>query len=169
MSVLPEADILVTNTFWLPILVRTNKYGALYVHVQRYPKGQMKFYRHAARLQTVSTAIANAIVAQEPESASQVCVISNPLPSDLNHFDLTQLQNEREKWILYVGRIHPEKGVNLLIEAFKDLLSFGANNLRLVLVGPWEIKLGGGGQSYYEYLQSCKLSIAMLHCLFILL
>src|SRR5690349_23567907 len=39
--VLPAADLLVTNTFWLPILERTPKHGLLYVHVARQPKGQM--------------------------------------------------------------------------------------------------------------------------------
>src|SRR5207253_8522157 len=51
MSVLPEADILVTNTFWLPILIRNLRRGKIYVQVARYPKGQMRFYRRAARLQ----------------------------------------------------------------------------------------------------------------------
>lgn len=153
MRVLPEADILVTNTFWLPILVRNKKNGALYVHVQRYPKGQMRFYRHAARLQTVSRVIASAIVEQEPVSASRVCVIPNPLPGDIGSFDVTQLPNEREKWLLYVGRIHSEKGINLLINAFRQLLNFGVNNWRLVIVGPWETKFGGGGKAYYEHLR----------------
>src|SRR5450432_138641 len=43
--VLPPADILVTNTFWLPLLVRGTKRGLLYVHVQRGPKGQMRYYK----------------------------------------------------------------------------------------------------------------------------
>lgn len=153
MKVLPDADVLVTNTFWLPVLVRQKKHGAIYVHVQRYPKGQMKLYRHAARLQTVSSVIASAIVAQEPESASRVCIIPNPLPDEISNFELTKLPDEREKWLLYVGRIHPEKGINLLINGFKHMVSSGRNDLRLLLVGPWETKFGGGGQSYYEYLQ----------------
>ena len=41
--VLPRADILVTNTFWLPMLVRGRAPGLVYVHVQRGPKGQMRW------------------------------------------------------------------------------------------------------------------------------
>src|SRR5262249_36666073 len=37
MSILPPADILVTNTFWLPMLVRDSTHGKIYVHVGRYP------------------------------------------------------------------------------------------------------------------------------------
>src|ERR1700682_1485931 len=54
MSILPEADIIVTNTFWLPILLRNSKRGRVYVQVARYPKGQMRFYGKAARLQPPS-------------------------------------------------------------------------------------------------------------------
>src|SRR2546423_14558891 len=65
--ILPKADILVTNTFWLPIIERTDRHGRVYVHVQRGPKGQMRFYAHVARLLAVSRAIADAIIAQAPQ------------------------------------------------------------------------------------------------------
>ncbi len=154
---LPESDILVTNTFWLPMLARSPQYGALYVHIQRYPKGQMRFYRHAARLQTVSQAIAHAITVQDPLSVSKVKIIANPLteiPIPLSS------QHERKPWILYVGRIHPEKGINLLLQAFKALIKKGISDWRLVIVGPWETKLGGGGAAYYEQLQTEAHSIS---------
>src|SRR6478672_4557420 len=47
LRALPPAEILVTNTFWLPILVRRRDRGLVYVHVQRGPKGQMRFYARA--------------------------------------------------------------------------------------------------------------------------
>src|SRR2546423_1915640 len=62
--ILPKADILVTNTFWLPLLVRHTDCGLVYVHVQRGPKGQMRWYGHVARLLAVSRAIAEEIVAE---------------------------------------------------------------------------------------------------------
>ena len=37
---LPDADILVTNTFWLPILARHARFGRRYVHVGRFPKAK---------------------------------------------------------------------------------------------------------------------------------
>src|SRR5881227_1103196 len=43
--ILPVADILITNTFWLPVLVRDPSRGKLYLHVGRYPKGQMWLYQ----------------------------------------------------------------------------------------------------------------------------
>src|SRR5438477_7080084 len=79
MSILPRADIIVTNTFWLPILLRDSTRGRIYVHVGRYPKGQMRFYRRAGRLQAPSRAIADQIQQQAPRLASKVVAIPYPI------------------------------------------------------------------------------------------
>ena len=71
IRVLPESDILVTNTFWLPLLANQAKHGKIYVHVQRYPKGQMRFYWRASRLQAVSTHVGQAIREQSPSVAAR--------------------------------------------------------------------------------------------------
>src|SRR5439155_20815739 len=76
----PLADIIVTNTFWLPILLRNSKRGQVYVHVARYPKGQMRFYGKAARLQTPSAAVAQAVAAEAPRPAQRITVIPYPAP-----------------------------------------------------------------------------------------
>src|SRR6266480_4033676 len=78
-SILPEAEIIVTNTFWLPILLRDSKRGKIYVHVGRYPKGQMRFYRRAGRLQAPSRAIADQIQRQAPRLTSKVVAIPYPI------------------------------------------------------------------------------------------
>lgn len=158
-QVLPIADILITNTFWLPILVRDCKYGKLYVHAARYPKGQMKLYGHADRIQTVSSPIANAIIQEIPNLKSKVHYISNPLPEEMGSSINLQVLENREKWILYVGRVHPEKGIDLLIGAFQHLMSFGFNDWKLVIVGPWETKYGGGGEAYYQHLRNLSQQI----------
>lgn len=149
--VLPPADILVTNTFWLPIVTRTQRYGNIYVSVRRYPKGQMRLYKHARRLQAVSNAVAEAIIEQSPECKSLVKTIPNPLPENWMEppIDIGQV---RENWILYVGRIHPEKGIDLLIDAFTQAVNRGLTGWRLVIVGPWETRYGGGGNDFHQRL-----------------
>jgi glycosyltransferase involved in cell wall biosynthesis len=147
--VLPEADVLVTNTFWLPLLERRKSRGAVYVHVARYPKGQLRLYPRKVFLQTVSTPIREAILREVPGRETKVRVIPYPLgPQYLVPFSALA---ERE--ILYTGRLHPEKGVHLLIEAFK-LLAPKAPNWRLRLIGPWEFRQGGGGAAYLEALRT---------------
>jgi len=151
MSVLPEADILVTNTFWLPILARDSRRGNIYVQVARYPKGQMRFYRRAARLQAPSHAVARAIAAEAPALAKKTAVIPNPVPRST--IDKPPSIAEREKIILFVGRVHPEKGVHVLVEAFASGARTVFADWKLMIVGPTEEKFGGGGDSYLASLK----------------
>lgn len=157
--VLPAADILVTNTFWLPMLVRSRRFGKLYVHVGRYPRGQMRFYRHAARLQTVSEAIQSAIIAEVPDRAADVRSIPYPLP-DAPPFGARADVRPRAKCLLYAGRVHPEKGIHLLVEAMRILAGPIPPEWKLVIVGPWEANAGGGGKSYLEELQRIAQPVA---------
>ena len=149
LGVLPESDVLVTNTFWLPLLKPETKRGKIYVHVARYPKGQIKFYRKAARLQTVSSAVKEAICREAPDLASRVRVIPNFVNSQAVQYP----DNRRSTRVLYVGRIHPEKGVHLLLDAFDRLLAEGVRGWKLRIVGPWEQKHGGGGEQYLKDLR----------------
>lgn len=146
LPVLPSADIIVTHTFWLPILLRSAKRGNVYVHVGRYPKGQMRLYRHVARLQTPTRAMARAVSEQAPDLESKISVVPNPAPEPRTPGPRPPLA-EREKIILFVGRVHPEKGVHLLVEAFVGKPT-AFQDWKLVIVGPAEIKLGGGGADY---------------------
>ena len=150
---LPPADILVTNTFWLPFLVRNIKFGKLYVHVARYPKGQLKLYRHAARLQTVSQPIARVMEYQAPQIKDKIKVIPYPinLPS-LAEWD-SRVTPSDPVTLLYVGRIHPEKGLDLLIKAIALLESSIRKNILVCIVGPWEVSQGGGGIKYFNRLK----------------
>lgn len=148
-KILPRSDIVVTNTFWAPMVFKPERHGHLWVHVQRYPKGQMKHYRRATRLQTVSGVIAKAIKTQAPDLAKRVMVIPNPLPGiDGAMKPVTRDPN----LVLYVGRIHPEKGIDLLIQAM-IVLRQQRPEARLRIVGPWEAKYGGGGAEYGQKLR----------------
>jgi len=160
LRVLPRADVLVTNTPLLPLLIRTRRFGALYVHAARYPKWQMRFYRHASRIQAVSRAVADAIRRRNPGNAGKVRAIPNPLPSAVPTLDPAASWRERANEILYVGRLHPEKGVHLLVDAFRRLVESGVPDWRLAIVGPWAAAQGGGGDNYYESLRARSLAVA---------
>ena len=148
--VLPPADILVTNTFWLPILVRSTAHGLVYIHVQRGPKGQMRWYAHAARLLAVSRAIADAIVTEAPELREKVRVLPNALSLRVAEGG----DERRTRTVLFVGRVHPEKGLELLLRAWQRLPPELRASWRLTIVGPSEPNLGGGGKEFLDRLQA---------------
>ncbi len=143
---IPASDIIVTNTFWLPVLLRKRKRGSLYVHVARFPKGQMRLYTHAARLQAPSRSVGDAIVAEVPAAARKVKVVPYPRPE--THIAEPPAFAGRSNTVLYVGRVHPEKGVHLLIEAFAALPRHLQEQWKLEIVGPTESRFGGGGDDY---------------------
>ena len=144
---LPAADILVTNTFWLPLLARNRWPGKIYVHIQRYPRRQMVLYQRVARLQTVSNAIADAVRRQAPSIAHKVCVLPNPLPTE--QFRVSPQPTTQPPVILYVGRVHSEKGLELLVRACAQVTV--PHQLRIV--GPWQTEFGGGGEAYFNKLR----------------
>jgi len=145
---LPPADILVTNAFWLPLLIRTRARGLVYVHVQRGPKGQMRWYAHVARLLAVSRAIADAIIAEAPQLRKKIRVIPNALP-----FRIEESPDiPRTKTILYVGRIHPEKGLELFLRALSRLPDELMAQWAIKIVGSHQTGQGGGGEKFLQEL-----------------
>jgi glycosyltransferase involved in cell wall biosynthesis len=71
----------------------------------------------------------------------RVAMIPNPLPFVVNEpFD----EISKQTVLLYCGRVHPEKGLHLLIQAMRLL----ENPWRLRIVGPWQTGQGGGGIDY---------------------
>lgn len=156
-SILPQADVIVTNTFWLPILLRDAARGRIYVHVGRYPKGQMRFYTRAARLQAPSNPIAERIATESPQLVDKVRTIPYPVTTSQIAAGPSPI-SDRPKIILYVGRVHPEKGVHVLMEAFVSGPGTAFADWEMMIVGPVQTKLGGGGESYFASLEKAANS-----------
>lgn len=154
LAVLPKADIIVTNTFWLPILVSLfqHRYGKIVVDVQRIPKGQMRLYSHVACIRANSSSVFQAIKNEAPNLVTKTVIIPNPLP-----YLPPPLSNSiREKVILYCGRLHPEKGIELLLRSFHLACQRGLTNWSLRLVGSADETDGGGGTAWLNRLISLQ-------------
>lgn len=154
---MPKADIAVTNAFWLPAMVKVVKSGAgrVSMNVQRVPKGHMWLYRKVDRLSAVSTAIADAIIKERPELEPRVKVIPNPI--DVGFFKPPVSRDYANasgggRTISYTGRVHPEKGVHVLVEAFVRLHA-EFPDLKLRIIGPSRVDRGGGGDEYVAKLK----------------
>lgn len=144
------ADILVTHAFWAPLLFPKQKFGRIYVHVGRYPKGQLKLYRKASRFQVPTVSIADICKKQIPRQAAKVETLPYPLTwSPLPRIDF----KKKEKVILYAGRIHPEKGIEPLVAAWLKLPCEVVGGWTLRLIGPWQEEQGGGGRQFYQSLK----------------
>ena len=150
------ANILITNTFWMPILRRftSPKTGLLVISVERMPKGQIKLYSNAAVLRCCSESVRDRVLHEQPLLAPKTVVIPNPLPFDIS--TITSQPN-KQPTILYCGRIHPEKGLELLIQAFAKACQLGLCGWTLRIVGPAEVSHGGGGRDWLRSLQELSL------------
>ena len=142
---LPPADVTVTNTFWLPAMLRQpGHWGALNAHIARVPKGQIRLYRHAARISTVSSYIADLIKAEVPDGAQNVTYINNPVDTEV--FSPSSEPGDPRS-ICYTGRVHPEKGLVVLAKAVR-LLREQDPAWQVKIVGDLMAQRGGGGESY---------------------
>lgn len=142
---LPERDIVITNTFWSPVLLPILRKKGAYVDFSRMPKGQVPLYLKSQRIRVPSSAVADRIIHDCPAAAALVRVIPNPLPFTPSPVDF----QEKLPRLLYTGRIHPEKGIELLLDAFCQIDRKNPNkDWELEIVGPWDIAEGGAGEEY---------------------
>lgn len=143
-----DTDIIISNTFWLPIILSSNQQKKCFIDVARMPKGQMRFYTKNARLRANSSPVAKAIKDEiSVKYFDKVVMIPNTLPfKNTNTVDFSI----KEKIILYTGRIHPEKGLDILINSFSLL---GTKEWQLCIVGPYSTESGGGGVNYLQELK----------------
>ena len=148
-AALPQADVTITNEFFLPLLLPRRRAGKIYVQVGRYPKHQMFLYFRADRLQAVSRAVADAIVRQAPWLKRRVAVI----PYALAEGYFRAPAAPRERIALYVGRLAREKGIGLLIAAFQSLDPVLRDGWTLRIVGPHDIAQGGDGADFLAELR----------------
>jgi glycosyltransferase involved in cell wall biosynthesis len=153
---LPAADIVVVHAVSLPIWLASlrSRAGRVVVMPGRMPKGQYRFYRGIQRILAPSTPVQARLLAENPGLAPVTRICGYPI-------DWSTLARPRPPrseppvvTIGFVGRLHPEKGVDLLIDAALLLASIaGLPTWRLVLCGPSEIAAGGAGESYRQGLE----------------
>jgi glycosyltransferase involved in cell wall biosynthesis len=150
----PRSDVVVTNTFWAPVLLALLKpwKGRVVVHVARFPKGQMGLYRGADALQAISSAVARAIREQTPGVGDKVRVLGYPVDSTVFTSRDAPSGAGRDASIVYVGRVHPEKGLHLLVKSFRRVAEH-VPRARLEIVGPIAESQGGGGAVYKRKLE----------------
>ena len=135
------------------------------MHVGRYPKGQLKFYTKASRFQVPTSAIARAVENEVPKRCGVISVFYRTALSWNSRLQLMSIPNGLET-ILYLGRIHEEKGILELVNAFKNIPLADRKDWKLLIRGPWRTEQGGGGENYLSKvtnaIQDCGPQIEIL-------
>lgn len=150
----PAADIVVTNDFWTPAVLPLlhPSAGRVVVNANRFPKGQYQLYGRVAALAAASGPVARAIIREVPRLAAKTTVVPNCIaPVFLRPVGERKIDSKVR--ILFVGRLHPEKGLQLLADALRELARRGGADWDGVLVGPWAEEAGGGGAVFREELR----------------
>ncbi|MEM6883571.1 MAG: glycosyltransferase family 4 protein [Verrucomicrobiota bacterium] len=147
---LPAADITVLNDFWLPVLLPrlAKSAGKVVVSVNRMPKQQYSLYRKCDAFVCPNEQVAKRLRSQNPELTDKIHVIPNPYES--SSFSAGTMERSG---LLYVGRIHPEKGLHLLVEAIKKLAVL-LPETSLTVIGSAAAPHGGGGESYLRQIKA---------------
>lgn len=159
LRALDKTDILILNNFWTPILCKffKEKYKIVAYNVARFPKKQFKYYKQVDRFYCVSTAVYKELIKQTPKIKNRAIVISNPVNTNVFFYNKKNKNNAGNISVLYTGRIHPEKGLDILVKAI-NLIAEKYSDLRLVLTGPVSIESGGGGKEYKNKLNSLAIN-----------
>lgn len=146
----PKCDILFCNTFWSPFLAPLFrwKYKRLVYGVHRYPKHQFFLYPGVHLFICVSR-IVESILLRRFHYHAKVLTINNPCSIPRNEPPSGEFAD-----VIYAGRIHPEKGLDLLCKALELIATKSTSPLSLKLIGPWMISEGGGGDAYLNRLKA---------------
>lgn len=168
----PPGDVVVTNDFWIPAVLPWLKpsAGKVVVNANRFPKKQYWLYGKAAAFAAASAVVARTIKEQQPAAASKIAVVPNCVDGvfleesvERGAWSGERREQEAEDGgqetdgtravrILFVGRIHPEKGLGLLAEALRSMEQGAESRERgtweCVIVGPVAQGEGGGGEAF---------------------
>ena len=144
----PDALVISHNISlpWLLTLVPRRHPSPVAVVIGRMPKGQVRAYGRVHRVYATSEAVAAQALRENPAVRPNLRTLRNSI-------DWHALQGAASAAgpvrIGYVGRIHPEKGLDLLIDA-AALLARRADlpPWNVSLVGPVRITDGGGGEEF---------------------
>jgi glycosyltransferase involved in cell wall biosynthesis len=151
---LPASDVVVLNTISLGCWLGRCRpeAGRVVLMVGRQPKGQFRLYSRLARILVPSTGVQAAIARERPAHASLVRVVGYPI----DWRALSRPRSNRESIVTlgFVGRLHREKGLDLLAAATgllakrQDLPPW-----RMLICGPADVARGGSGDAYLDELK----------------
>jgi glycosyltransferase involved in cell wall biosynthesis len=158
---LPVGDVVICNTITLPVWLNRLKpsAGKVSVMIGRNPKGQVPFYRAVTRIYVPSTFVLSLI--RGDWATSRTKVIGYPIDWGLHAG--SSHQSASPVTVGFIGRLHREKGIAMLIHAALILSKKGdLPPWRLRIVGPHLVTEGGDGSDWFEALKKESQSLGNL-------
>lgn len=149
---LPASDAVICNTVTLPAWLSRVKpsAGRVAVMIGRIPKGQLRAYGRVSRIYVPSSFMAD--LPSLDRLCARVRVIGYPI--DWPGLAQASAQSGSPVTVGYIGRLHPEKGLALLLGAAGRLAARGdLPAWRLRLAGPAATSEGGGGEAWVRSLR----------------
>jgi len=153
---LPPGDIVACNTVSLPahLFLTRPSAGRVVVVLSRMSKGHAHFYGRIDRLIATSEAVKAKALAENGRLRDRTTVLPNPIDWQLHHACVRKAGPSAPRTMGYCGRLHPEKGVEILVQAAAELARRpGLPPWRLRLIGPQRVSEGGGGEQHVEGLR----------------
>ena len=150
---LPTADVVICNTVTLPVWLRRLKpsAGRVVAVLARMPKGHGRAYGGVDLLFSLSAAVTAKLQAENPRLGPRIVPFPYPIDWALHAHSAAQAAPPAPVRIGFVGRIHPEKGLHLLLAAAKRLAArTDLPAWRLELTGPVSVAQGGGGETFRD-------------------
>jgi glycosyltransferase involved in cell wall biosynthesis len=148
---LPPADIVIVNCVALPAWLGALRpsAGRVVILAGRMPKGQFRCYRRIARVLAPSTIVQEKIAVENSRLTPAVRITGYPIAWNELQRAPAPSAPDTPLTISYVGRLHREKGLDLLLAALRLLAA--KKNLpawRVRLCGPADVAQGGSGPDY---------------------
>lgn len=154
-------DILIQNTFWAPVVGRffKSKYRKAVYNVARKPARHFLLYGAVDQFSCVSNSVQHELNRLIKDSTKSITV-NNPVNLSCFTYLRREIPVSNDPIVVgYHGRVHPEKGLDILCKALQ-LLS-NRYKLEFMIIGPYDIERGGGGQGYVDYLKSLAPDITI--------
>jgi glycosyltransferase involved in cell wall biosynthesis len=150
---LPPADVVICNSPTLPAWLGRFKptAGRVVAVVARMPKGQGRAFGGVPLVLALSDEVAARLRAENPRLAARIAAF--PFPIDWQQLAAAKAHAAPSAPVTigFIGRVHPEKGVRLLLAAGARLAA--RSDLpawRLEITGPVSVPAGGGGEAFRD-------------------